>query len=250
MDSDNICNIDSNVGKNGLPILRSVAVSSNIANSVQEEVCQFTNVDSSKRDKLAAVSTADVAYLEEIKPAPPAEYNLPNIYGASSSVSYIFPSVEDNIVSAVILSKWDDIMGPQTVHVWLKGDADARSLDTKTTMGNQTIRNMCLAKSVKYVTVHTVNCAGLNSVSSANCSRASVDAGHGSSGLFIVPELDLIAQSLVFQLQDHQLSVPYSLAVTVSYEHYSYFLHLRQLCQHWLQRMAARLHAILLKVIL
>lgn len=250
MDSDNICNTGSNVGKNGLPVLRSVAVSSNIANSVQEDVCHFIHVDSSKRDRLPAVSTADVAYLEEIKPDPPAEYNLPNVHGASSSVSYIFPSVEDNIVSAVVLSKWDDIMGPQTVHVWLKDDADARSLDTKSTLGHHTIRNMCLAKSVKYVTVHTVNCTGLNPVSSANCGSAPVEVGQGSNGLFIVPELDLIAQSLVFQLQDHQLSVPYSLAVTVSYQHYSYFLHLRQLCQHWLQRMAARLHAILMKVIL
>ncbi|XP_033609578.1 guanine nucleotide exchange C9orf72 homolog isoform X2 [Cryptotermes secundus] len=247
MDSGDICNIDSNSGKNVLPVLRSVAVSSNIASSAQEEVCHFFHVDTSKSNKFPAVSTADRTYLQEIKQDPPAEYSLPNDHGANSSVSYILPSEEDNIVSAVVLSKWDDIMGPQTVHVWLKDDADVRSLDSKSTLGQHTIRNMCLAKSVKYVTVHTVNCTGLNSVLSANYGSASGDLGQRSSGLFIVPELDLIAQSVVFQLQDHKLSVPYSLALTVSYQHYSYFLHLRQLCQHWLQRMAARLSAILMK---
>lgn len=247
MNTGNICNIDSDLGKNVLPMLRSVAVSSNIASSVEEEVRHFIHVDSSKSNKFPAVSTTDKTCLEEIKPDPSTEYNLPNVHGASSSVSYIFPSEEDNIVSAVVLSKWDDIMGPQTVHVWLKDDAYVRSLDTKSTLGHHTIRDMCLAKSVKYVTVHTVNCTGLNSVLSANHGSASVDLGQRSSGLFIVPELDLIAQSLVFQLQDHQLSVPYSLALTVSYQHYNYFLHLRQLCQHWLQRMAARLHVILMK---
>lgn len=248
MDSGDI-NIDSDSSKDLLPMLRSVAVSSNIASSVQEEAYHCMHVDS-KSNKFPAVSTADRTYLEEIKQDPPAEYNLPNVHGVSSSVSYILPSEEDNIVSAVVLSKWDDIIGPQTVHVWLKDDADVRSLDSESTLGHHTIRNMCLAKSVKYVTVHTVNCTGLNSVISANYDSASVDLGQRSSGLFIVPELDLIAQSLVFQLQDHQLSVPYSLALTVSYQHYNYFLHLLQLCQHWLQRMAARLHVIIMKVTL
>jgi hypothetical protein len=250
MDDDNMCKIDSDVSKNVLPMLSSMAVSSDIASSVQEEVCHFIPVDSSEKGRLPAVSTVDTSYLEELKPDPPAEYNLPNVHGASSSVSYIFPSEEENIVSAVVLSKWNDIMGPQTVHVWLKDDADIRSLDTKRTLGHHMIRNMQLAKSVKYVTVHTVNCTGLNSFSSANCGSPPVDVGQRSSGLFIVPELDLIAQSIVFQIYNRQLSVPYSLAVTVSYQHYSYFLHLHQLCQHWLQRMAARLHVILLKVIL
>jgi hypothetical protein len=250
MDSGNMCNIDSDSGKDVLPILKSVAVSSNIASSVQEDICHFIHVDSSKSSKFPVVSTAERTCLEEIKQDPPAECSLPNAHDAGSPVSYILPSEEDNIVSAVVLSKWDDIMGPQTVHVWLKHDADERTLDSKSTLGHHTIRNMCIAKSVKYVTVHTVNCTGLNSVLSANYGSASVDLGQRNSGLFIVPELDLIAQSLVFQLQDHQLSVPYSLALTVSYQQYSYFLHLRQLCQHWLQRKAARLHVILMKVTL
>jgi len=45
------------------------------------------------------------------------------------------------------------------------------------------------------------------------------------------------------------MNIVHSLAILVNYQHYSYFLHFRQLCWHWLQRMAARLHVVLLKVI-
>jgi hypothetical protein len=249
MDYGNMCSIDSDSGKNVLPILRSVAMNANIAHSAQEEAQHFMHVDSSKSSEFPAVSATDITYSEEVKPDPPTEYNLPNVHCAGSSVSYILPSEEDNITSAIVLSKWDDIMGPQTVHVWLKSEVDMRNMDTRSSVGHSVIRNLCLAKSVKYVTSHTVNYTGLHSVMSSNCGDATVNPVERNSGIFIVPELDLIAQSLIFHLQDHELNVPYSLTMIVSYQHYSYFLHLRQLCQLWLQRMAARLHVILQKVI-
>jgi hypothetical protein len=240
--------MDSDSGGSVLPLPRSVAMSSDIAGSVQEEVCHFIDVDSSKNSRLFAVNTADTC-LEEVKADPPAECTLSNVHDASLSVSYVLPSEEDSIISAIVLSKWDDIIGPQTVHVWLKGEANEKVLGTEDTPGNKLIRNVCLAKSVKYVTVHTVNYTGLNSALSPCHGSDIADPGQKNSGIFIVPEIDLVAQSLVFQLQDQELNVLYSLAILVSYQHYSYFLHLRQLCWHWLQRMATRLHVILLKVI-
>jgi hypothetical protein len=236
----------SNSSGSDLPILRSVAMSSDIARS-REEVCHFIDDDSSKSSGLTAVSTTDTTDLEELKPDAPAEYTLSNVHGANLSVSYVLPSEEDSIVSAIVLSKWDDIIGPQTVHVWLKEEANVKILSTKDTPGHSVIRNVCLAKSVKYVTVHTVNCTGLNPALSPCYGSDTVNPGQKNSGIIIVPEIDLVAQFIVFQLQDHQLNILHSLAILVSYQHYSYFLHLRQLCWHWLQRMAARLHVVLLK---
>jgi len=238
----------SNSSGSDFPIVRSVAMGSDIARS-QEEVCHFIHVDSSKSSGLPAVTTTGTTDLEELKPDAPAEYTLSNVRGANLSVSYILPSEEDSIVSAVVLSKWDDIIGPQTVHVWLKDEANLKILSTEDTPGHSVIRNVCLAKSVKYVTVHTVNCTGLNPALSPCYGSDTINPGQKNSGIFIVPEIDLVAQFVVFQLQDHQMNILHSLAILVSYQHYSYFLHLRQLCWHWLQRMAARLHVILLKVI-
>jgi hypothetical protein len=250
MDCGNMCSTDSDSGINVLPTLRSVAMNENIAKSTQEEVQHFIPVDSSKHSRFSAVSATDITYPEDIKSDPPAEYNLPNVHCGGSSVSYILPSEEDNIISAIVLSKWDDIMGPQTVYVWLKSEVDMENVDSRSSVGHNVIKNMCLANSVKYVTSHTVNYTSLNSVVSPSCGDATVDPVERNSGIFIVPELDLVAQSLVFQLQDHELNIPYSLAIIMSYQHYSYFLHLRRLCQLWLQRMVARLHVILQKVIL
>jgi hypothetical protein len=249
MDSGTMCSVDSNSDENIFPILRSVPMSASTAISVHEEMQHFLHVDSSQSSRLPAVSATDTTYPEEIKPHLPAEFNLPNIYGAGSAVSYILPSVEDSIVSAIVLSKWDDVMGPQTVHVWLRDDVDMKSQDIGSTLNHSVMRNMYLRKSVKYVTSHTVNYTGLNSVLLPSSGNVPVDAGESNSGIFIVPELDLVAQSLVFQLQNHEFNVPYSLAMMVSYQHYDYFLHLHQLCRHWLQRTAARLRVILLKVI-
>lgn len=240
MHSRNICSMGSNSSGSDLPILRSVTISSDIARS-QEEVCNFIDVNSSE--------TTDTTDIEELKPDAPAEYTISNVHGANLSVSYILPSEEDSIVSAIVLSKWDDIIGPQTVHVWSQDKANVKIASTEDTPGRNVIKNVCLAKSVKYVTVHTVNCTGLNQALSPCCGSDTVDPGQKNSGIFIVPEIDLVAQFIVFQLQDHQLNVLHSLAILVSYQHYSYFLHLRQLCWHWLQRMAARLHVVLLKVI-
>lgn len=248
MHSRNICNMGSNSSGSDFPIVRSVAMSSDTARP-QEEVCHFIHVDSSKSSGLPAVTTTDTTDLEEMKSDAPAEYTLSNVRGANLSVSYILPSEEDSIVSAIVLSKWDDIIGPQTVHVWLKDEANVKILSTEDTPGHSVIRNVCLAKSVKYVTVHTVNCTGLNPALSPCYGSDTVNPGQKNSGIFIVPEIDLVAQFIVFQLQDHQMNILHSLAILVSYQHYSYFLHLRQLCWHWLQRMAARLHVILLKVI-
>ena len=248
MHSGNICNMGSDSSGSDSPISRSVAMSSEIAGSL-EEVCHFIHVDSSNSSGLPAVSKTDPTDLEELKPDVSFEYTLSNVHCANLSVSYILPSEEDSIVSAIVLSKWDDIMGPQTVHVWLKDEANVKILGKEDTAGHSVIRNVCIAKSVKYVTFHTVNCTGLSSAVSPCCGSDTVDSGQKNSGIFIVPEIDLVAQFIVFQLQDHQLNILHSLAILVSYQHYSYFLHLRQLFWHWLQRMAARLYVILLKVI-
>ena len=219
---------------NTLSVVRSVAMSENIARSVKEEVKHFIHVESSVNNILPFSVCLDDTQRGQIFPVGKTEYHIHN---DSSSISYILPSVHDSIVSGVILSKWDDIMGPQTVHMWLREDVRNGSHHSSTQ------NNTCLAKAVKYVTSHTVNYTGAHYNISSN-----TDTSERNSSIFLVPELDLIAQSLVFQLRDQDLNTPYSLAVMVSYQHYSYFLHFRQLYRHWLQRMTARLHVILLKV--
>ncbi|XP_069694227.1 guanine nucleotide exchange factor C9orf72 homolog isoform X2 [Periplaneta americana] len=253
MDGDDICNTESHSDIN-VPTVRSIAMSANIARSVREEVRHLIHVDSSESDRLHTDTMTDSDYskcLEEVKVDPSfslgkSDFNLPQVHGASSNISYILPSVEENIISAIVLSKWDDIIGPQTVHVWLQDNADIKSTSIRS-IPYRTALNSCLAKAVKYVTGHTVNYSGLSSVFSPSYADSATIPGERNNSVFVVPELDLIAQSLVFQLQNHEVNTPFSLALMVSYQHYNYFLHLRQLCRHWLQRMAARLHVILLK---
>jgi hypothetical protein len=65
-----------------LPILRSLAVSSDIARSL-EVVCHFIHVESSKSSGLPAISTINSTDLEELKPYAPAEYTLSILRGAN-----------------------------------------------------------------------------------------------------------------------------------------------------------------------
>lgn len=189
-------------------MVRSLAMSANIANAVKNEVkhlIHISAVESCMEENLwlGATSGSKISHVNYIA-------------NASFTTSCVLPATEEHLISAIVLSRWDDIMGPQTVHVWTE----------------QTETNTCnidMLRAIRYVTNHTV-------------SQTAETSGMGPK-IFVVSDLRIIAQSLTFGVCVHrrQRRVPHSISVLVSLSQYSSFLELRYLCHQWLIRTAARL---------
>ncbi|GLH11653.1 Uncharacterized protein GBIM_16399 [Gryllus bimaculatus] len=256
---------DTNSVQRETVMVRSVAMSANVASIVKDEVRHLIRVSALEPSTSKHYSTYEPNNREDINIVLPTSKDLG--VGSNSivntSCSHILPTVDGNIIFAVILSRWDDIMGPQTVHAWLEENPVARGLlntevnspsssyvDTlpesksgvHVTSNHKLVeQNVYIMKAVKYVTSHTVNYTGICLNSSASLLYEQ------ESNLFVVPDLELVAQSLVFHARSLDTTVPFSLSVLVGYQHYEYFLHLRRLCHQWLRRMAERLHEPLVK---
>ncbi|KAG8233949.1 hypothetical protein J437_LFUL015651 [Ladona fulva] len=188
----------------------------------------------------------------------------------ASICSHLLPK-DDNIVLAVVLSKWDDIMGPQTLHIWLQEDSEQiynsahlkqefppnnhfrESVSESSRNENSHSKSpvsLCelsedssLLSAVKYVTNHTVNCLTVSG--NFGSSNSWVEKG---TSFFAVPDINIVFLSLLFQVREQKTSVPYSIALIVNYEHYDYFRRLRVLCLQWLRRIALRFHISLSKI--
>lgn len=126
--------------------------------------------------------------------------------GDGVGVSAVLPA--SSALLCVVLSRWDDVVGPQTLHVWVPRDNSAPQLGRR----------------VRYVTGHAVSCT-------------SVSAAHGAASLSVVPDLHVAFVSRLF----HAADAPFALAAVVELERL-YFLHGRHtLLQHWLQRLAFKI---------
>ncbi|XP_047102038.1 guanine nucleotide exchange factor C9orf72-like isoform X1 [Schistocerca piceifrons] len=189
-------------------MVRSLAMSANIANAVKNEVKHLIHISAieSCAEKNMWVGATTGSKL------PTVSYTA----NASFSSSFVLPSAEEHLISVVVLSRWDDIMGPQTVHVWME-------------QAEKSTCNIDMIRAIRYVTNHTV-------------SQAAETSAMGPK-IFVVSDLDIIAQSLTFGVRVHrgQRRLPHSISVLVSLSQYSSFLELRCLCHQWLIRTAARL---------
>ncbi|XP_046984554.1 uncharacterized protein LOC124554908 isoform X2 [Schistocerca americana] len=189
-------------------IVRSLAMSANIANAVKNEVKHLIHISAveSCAEKNMWVGAATGSKL------PTVSYTA----NASFSSSFVLPSAEEHLISVIVLSRWDDIMGPQTVHVWMEH-------------AEKSTCNIDMIRAIRYVTNHTV-------------SQAAETSAMGPK-IFVVSDLHIIAQSLTFGVRVHrgQRRLPHSISVLVSLSQYSSFLELRCLCHQWLIRTAARL---------
>ncbi|XP_049845723.1 guanine nucleotide exchange factor C9orf72-like isoform X2 [Schistocerca gregaria] len=189
-------------------MVRSLAMSANIANAVKNEVKHLIHISAveSCAEKNMWVGATTGSKL------PTVSYTA----NASFSSSFVLPSAEEHLISVIVLSRWDDIMGPQTVHVWME-------------QAEKTTCNIDRIRAIRYVTNHTV-------------SQAAETSAMGPK-IFVVSDLHIIAQSLTFGVRVHrgQRRLPHSISVLVSLSQYSSFLELRCLCHQWLIRTAARL---------
>ena len=247
------------------PVIRSVAMSANIASTVQDEVKHLIKVNPLRPEE--PITRYEV---RQTSPAPSEDnsdfsdtYSAEHEYGSGDLqcgfiCSHVFPTDDESIVSAVVLSCWDDIMGPRTIRVWLpenltdsgaSSDAEPikftspRSVKAAcqfncTHQMPSKYNKMLLMKAIKYVTSHTVN---------YTCVTGTSTPEQNSSAIFVVPDLDMVAQSLMFHVPLSG-SCPYSVALLVNYSKYTSFLPLRRLCEHWLERLATRLAEFLLSV--
>lgn len=255
---------DSGDDENQIPretvMVRSVAMSANVASIMKDEVRHLIRVSGFDSGNPVQAAVVDE---EEDMNAFPSNKDLEFSSTSLNSCSHILPNEEGSVVFAVILSRWDDIMGPQTVHAWLEENAEVRDLqnsDSRRAASSSssaisesrsgisspchnrlTDHNTYISKAMKYVTSHTVNYTGISLNSSVPLYVEQ------ESNLFVVPDLELVAQSLGFHVRAMENSVPLSLSILIVYKHYEYFLHLRHLCLQWLRRMAERLHEPLVK---
>ena len=247
------------------PVIRSVAMSANIANAVQDEVKHLIKVNTLPLEE-------SIAHYEvrQTSPAPSEENSdVSDTYSADhdsgsldmqcgSICAHVLPNDDESIVCAVVLSRWDDIMGPRTIRVWLPenvSDQEASSVvETTKFTSPRNVKAACqfnclhqmpekynkilLMKAIKYVTSHTVN---------YTCVTGTSAPEERSSAIFVVPDLDMVAQSLMFHVPLSG-SCPYSLALVVSFNKYSTYLPVRKLCQHWLERLTMRLADFLLSI--
>ncbi|KAJ1530636.1 hypothetical protein ONE63_005510 [Megalurothrips usitatus] len=245
------------------PIIRSVAMSANIASTVQEEVKHLIKVNPLPSESVTRYEVEASSEISEdnsdFSDTYSVGHDFPSIDLHSVSIcSHVLSNDDDSIVSVMVLSRWDDIMGPRTIRVWLPENVadDGGSLDAETVKFTtpRSVKTACqfscphrmsskcnkmlLMKAIKYVTSHTVN---------YTCVTGTSTPDQISSAIFVVPDLDMVAQSLMFHVPLSGSS-PYSLALLVKYSKYSRFLPMRQLCQHWLERLSVRLADFLLSV--
>nr|CAD7440878.1 unnamed protein product [Timema bartmani] len=129
--------------ENEVEFVRSIAMSKNIAYSVQDDVDQFIRINTLDRESLEHVcntnesenfnmdksNNLDLDHIcETFEPPLAIPLNL------KSLCSFILPPADDGIISAVVLSKWDDIMGPQTIYAWMCSNSqleDEQALNSK-----------------------------------------------------------------------------------------------------------------------
>lgn len=246
------------------PMIRSVAMSANIASTVQDEVKHLIKVnpipaESPSRYEVLRMSPELSEENSDFSDTYSADNDNPSIDMYCLSIcSHVLPNDEDSIVSAMVLSRWDDIMGPRTIRAWLpenfnesEGSSDIeltkftspRSVKAACQFScphqmSSKVNKVLLMKAIKYVTSHTVN---------YTCVTGSSTPEENTSAMFVVPDLDMVAQSLMFHVPLSGSS-PYSLALLVKYSNYTKLLPLRKLCQHWLERLSVRLSEFLLSV--
>ncbi|XP_026276233.1 guanine nucleotide exchange factor C9orf72 isoform X1 [Frankliniella occidentalis] len=246
------------------PMIRSVAMSANIASTVQEEVKHLIKVnpppdESVVQYKVRKMSSEFSEDNSDLSDSYSDDHDYPSIdMNLSSICSHVLPNDDDSTACAMVLSRWDDIMGPRTIRVWLpetvSDDENYSENELCKFTTPRSVKAACqfscphqmsskynkvlLMKAIKYVTSHTVN---------YTCVTGSSTPEQNNSALFIVPDLDMVAQSLMFHVPLSGSS-PYSLALLVKYSKYSRFLPLRNLCQHWLERLSTRMAEFLLSV--
>ncbi|KAK3924322.1 Guanine nucleotide exchange C9orf72-like protein [Frankliniella fusca] len=246
------------------PSIRSVAMSANIANTVQEEVKHLIKVnppldESPIKYQVRKTSSELSDDNSDISDTYSGDHDYHSIEMSCSSIcSHVLPNDDDSTVCAMVLSRWDDIMGPRTIRVWLPESVSEEESGPETEplkfTTPKSVKAACqfscshqmsskynkilLMKAIKYVTSHTVN---------YTCVTGTSTPEQSNSALFIVPDLDMVAQSLMFHVPLSGSS-PYSLALLVKYSKYSRFLPLRNLCQHWLERLSIRMAEFLLSV--
>jgi hypothetical protein len=207
--------------------IRSVAMSANIASSVCQEVNHLIRITS---ESIVDYPLPSV----EIRPDLMDDGGV--TFDVDTVCSFVLPP--ESVLLAIVLSRWDDIVGPQTVQMWLKKDMECKSsinyIENKLVCNHRNDRyskNVTpIMKSVHYVTCHTVNCA-------------SVSATNSSSSMLIVPDLNMATISQLFHSQNHKdaPSVPFSLGVITSLSHCT-FLHQRfNVVQNWIQRLTHHL---------
>ncbi|XP_063219647.1 uncharacterized protein LOC134529456 isoform X2 [Bacillus rossius redtenbacheri] len=277
-----------------LNIIRSVAMSANVALAVVDEVKHFIRVSSFKTESLleSGISTAadnsniDVEQIEEEfvhENTSKQEHEHDYFCNLMSSCSFVLPSEDDDIVSAVVISKWDDVIGPQTVHAWLKINL---IYDEGIILSEQAFRNSFSSKILSasdsaYSCVCSCGFSGVPAGSdqkrieplhdlyfckkrlrvlkaikyitshTVNYSSGSIFISDKTTdrniSVFIVPELDLVALCVVFHLRDKERRIPYSVAFVASCRHYDTCLQLSHYCGHWLQESSFRIQELFLQ---
>ncbi|XP_059491327.1 guanine nucleotide exchange factor C9orf72-like [Neocloeon triangulifer] len=168
--------------------LRSLAMSANVANSVNVEVGHLIRVASNS-------SLTD----------QPPDLRL----GDGVEVNVALPSTSPLLF--MVLARWDDVVGPQTLYVWLPKQGGLCGAPM-------------LGRRVRYVTSHAVSC---NSVTAAS----------GAASLRVVPDLRIVFMTRLF----HASRAPFAVAAATELDKLYFVQGRHALFQDWMQRLADKI---------
>lgn len=127
------------------------------------------------------------------------------------------------MVDAVVLSAWDNIVGPKAVFVWSGKAGAGRKLEGAEEPDG-------IREAVRYTVSHTLH----GELDKMNCGSVSA---HGLE-LYVVEDCGFVVSSVPFMARQAQESVPYSLSVITPASELKRALEYQSLFNLWMQRLA------------
>ncbi|CAG0915842.1 unnamed protein product [Notodromas monacha] len=155
--------------------------------------------------------------------------DLPNlIANFLDECSFVLPHLEPTVIQSFVLSKWDHILGPRAVHVWMLDSTEEPVMVGDVPLPSRS----SVIDAVHYVVDHSLNAS---------------DAGetvHGNkSALYVVPRDNLVSFAVCFRVGDRRGAnhVAYSLSVIVESKWLQFVCDIQPILQTALQIQAAKL---------
>ena len=125
------------------------------------------------------------------------------------------------IVKGVLLSQWDNILGPRIRHLWFTNEAKGFTLD-----------------SLNHIAVQTL-CGDI-------CRDP--EASHIDSKLYLVKEKDVLVHTFLFGAMGKANLAVHSLSLIIPQNFHSHYMKLYSLCSTLMNRLIAKLRLLLEKV--
>lgn len=152
--------------------------------------------------------------------------NAPKSVLSPTSPSSVFSksviaAMDDCILDGVLLSQWDNILGPRIRHLWLTSSPQGFTLDMLNHVATQTL------------------CGDI-------CRDP--ESPHIDTKLYIVKEKNIVIHTFIFGAMGKADLAVHSLSLIIALAEYTSYLQVHNLCSTWMHRLLAKLRVLLEKV--